>query len=274
MAKTQVPSNEKMQSSERASSLGSTYLTTDYFLATNLPGYVNSLYKELTEISPNNARIMCNYIEAEKVEINIKESTKTDKIKKLCWLSRYLNHKSFNNMTKQDVVNYLNSVRRPESEDPGHRSIGTYNGIRIVLLKFFRWLYNPDEPDHRKRATSPCMKGIKELRRKERSPYQPEDMWKSEDHEIFLKYCNVPRDRCWHAMANDTSARPHELLNLKIKDVIFKKSNNGIQYAEIHVPGKTTSHTLPLIASIPYVKEWSNVHPICQQSGSSRFSYQ
>ena len=174
MAKTQVPSNEKMQSSERASSLGSTYLTTDYFLATNLPGYVNRLYKELTEISPNNARIICNYIEAEKVEINIKESTKTDKIKKLCWLSRYLNHKSFNNMTKQDVVNYLDSVRRPESEDPGHRSIGTYNGIRIVLLKFFRWLYNPDEPDHRKRATPPCMNGIKELRRKERSPYRYE----------------------------------------------------------------------------------------------------
>jgi len=79
-------------------------------------------------------------------------------------------------------------------------------------------------------------------------------MWKSEDHEIFLKYCNVPRDRCWHAMANDTSARPHELLNLKIKDVVFKKSNNGIQYAEIHVSGKTTSRTLPLIRSIPYVR--------------------
>jgi integrase len=112
-----------------------------------------------------------------------------------------------------------------------------------VLLKFFRWLYNPDEPDHRKRNTQPCMNGIKELRRKERSPYRPEDMWKSEDHEIFLKYSNVPRDRCWHAMANDTSARPHELLNLKIKDVIFKKSNNGIQYAEIHVSGKTTSNS-------------------------------
>jgi hypothetical protein len=122
-------------------------------------------------------------------------------------------------------------------------------------------LYNPDEPDHRKRTTPPCMNGIKELRRKERSPYRPEDMWKPEDHEIFLRYCNVPRDRCWHTMANDTSASPHKLLNLKIKDVIFKKSNNRIQYAEIHVSGKTTSRTLPLIVGIPYVMEWPNVHP-------------
>ena len=36
-------------------------------------------------------------------------------------------------------------------------------------------------------------------------------------------------------MANDTSARPHELLNLKIKDVKFKITPNGIQYAEILV---------------------------------------
>jgi integrase len=225
-------------------------LTLGASLTDKLSRYVSRIYRELAEINPENARIIYEYIEAEKLEINIKESTKADKIKKLCWLSRYLNHKSFKNMTKQDVVNYLDSIRKPDSEDPGHRSIGTYNGIRMVLLKFFRWLYNPDEQDHRKRTTPPCMNGIKELPRKEKSPYRPEDMWKSEDHAIFLKYCNVPRDRCWHAMANDTSARPHELLRLKIKDIIFKKSNNGIQYAEIHVSGKTTSRTLPLITSL------------------------
>jgi len=117
MVETQVSSSEK-PSSERASSLGSTCLTSDYFLNTNLPGYVNRLYRELSEVNPYNAKIIHNYIEAEKVEINIKESTKADKIKKLCWLSRYLNHKSFNNMTKQDIVNYLDSIRKPDSEDP------------------------------------------------------------------------------------------------------------------------------------------------------------
>jgi hypothetical protein len=72
-------------------------------------------------------------------------------------------------------------------------------------------------------------------------------------------------------MANDTFARPHELLNLKISDVIFKKSNNGIQYAEIHVSGKTTSRTLPLIAGIPYVKEWLNVHPFANNPEAPLF---
>ena len=100
------------------------------------------------------------------------------------------------------------------------------------------------------------MIGVKALPRKEKSPYHPQDVWRQEDHTIFLKYCYVPRDRCSHAMIHDTSARPHEILNLKIKDVVFKLSSNGTQYAEVHVSGKTTARTLPLITSIPYVKEW------------------
>jgi hypothetical protein len=62
-------------------------------------------------------------------------------------------------------------------------------------------------------------------------------------------------------MANDTSARPGELLNLKISDIVFKISDSGIQYAEIVVSGKTKSRTLPLITSIPYLKEWLQNHP-------------
>jgi hypothetical protein len=63
-------------------------------------------------------------------------------------------------------------------------------------------------------------------------------------------------------MVHDTSARPHELLKLEIKDVQFKLSVNGIQYAEIHVSGKTHDRTLPLIDSIPHVKEWLEAHPM------------
>ena len=80
-----------------------------------------------------------------------------------------------------------------------------------------------------------CMQGIKQLSRKESFPYKPSDLWTSEDHALFLKYCPKKRDKCYHAMANDTSCRLHELLSLKIKDIKFKISLSGIQYAEVHV---------------------------------------
>jgi integrase len=63
-------------------------------------------------------------------------------------------------------------------------------------------------------------------------------------------------------MANDMSARPHEILNLKIKDILFKVTEEGNQYAEVLITGgKTRPRTLPLIDSIPYIKEWIDDHP-------------
>ena len=212
--------------------------------------------------SSKNAEIICDYITAEQIEMNITESTKEGKIKCLAWLSSFHSHKSFSSMTKQDILSYLNSLRKSESIDPTHKWIGSYNARQMIFLKFFRWLYNQDEPDIRKRITPSCMQGIKRLTRKERSPYKPSDLWTDEEHELFLRYCPSNRDRAFHAMANDTSARPHELLNLKIKDIVFKRAANGIQYAEVLVCGKTKSRTLPLISSIPYVKEWLQEHPL------------
>jgi len=58
------------------------------------------------------------------------------------------------------------------------------------------------------------------------------------------------------------SARPHEILNLKIKDIVFNVTEDGIQYAEVLITGgKTKPRTIPLIDSIPYVKEWIHNHP-------------
>ncbi len=63
-------------------------------------------------------------------------------------------------------------------------------------------------------------------------------------------------------MVLDTSARPHELLNLRIEDIQFKIStDDSKQYAEITINGKTGQRTVPLINSIPYVKEWLLDHP-------------
>ncbi len=234
--------------------------------------YISKMLNELLLENPINAEIICNYIIAEQNEINIKESTKETKIKRIIHLSKFFdNKKIFYNMMKEDILDYLNNLRKPFSIDPTHKSIGTWNARQMLFLKFFRWLYNPNEPDIKKRETPKCMKGIKQLPRKELSSYEPDDMWTTEEHSIFLKYCPSIRDKCYHSMTLDTSARPHELLNLKIKDVKFKVSSEGIQYAEITVNGKTGSRTLPLIDSIPYIKEWILNHPEGQNLDSWLF---
>jgi integrase len=225
--------------------------------------YFRNVLQKLVNENIDNASLVCDYILAEITEINIKPMTKEGKIKILVWLSRFHQNKSFMDMTKTDIISYLNSSRKAISDDPSQKWIGTYNGRQMILLKFFRWLYHSDEPDQRKRITPPCMQGIKRLPKKEKTPYRPSDIWDSREHAIFLKYCPDKRDRCYHAMANDTSARPHEILGLKISDIKFNITSEGIQYAEVQIrDGKTGPRVVPLIDSIPYLKEWINDHPV------------
>ena len=233
--------------------------------------YFNKILKNLVEANPTNAKTIYDYIIAEQTELNIKDSTKEGKIKILVWLSKFFENKSFKEMTKQDVLEYLNNLRKPTAEDPANRWIGTYNGRQMILLKFFRWLYYPDE-DYRKRLTPNCMQGVRKLPRKEKTSYKPSDIWEAREHAVFLRYCPYKRDRCYHALANDMSARPHEILNLKVKDIKFSVTDEGIHYAEVRITqGKTGPRTVPLIDSLPFVKEWLEEHPKGNASDSYIF---
>jgi integrase/recombinase XerD len=89
---------------------------------------------------------------------------------------------------------------------------------------------------------------IKQLKRKEISCYAPTDLWSHADDLVFQKWVTNKRDRCYHIMSRDLSARPHEILNLKIKDIVFKVAGNK-QYALVN--GKTGSRHVPLIHCIP-----------------------
>ena len=231
--------------------------------------YFNSALKKLSRENPNNARLICDYILTEQTEFNIKESTKEGKIKILVWLSNFHNGKNFIDMTKQDILKYLNNLRKSSEEDTSHKWIGSYNGRQAVFLKFFKWLYQSNELDYRKRNIPECMQGIKKLNRKEKTPYRSSDIWNSKEHSLFLKYCPNKRDRCYHAMAIDTSARPHAILNIKIKDIKFYITEEGKQYAEVKITNdKTGPRTVPLIDSIPHLKEWISDHPYGSNQGS------
>jgi hypothetical protein len=91
--------------------------------------------------------------------------------------------------------------------------------------------------------------------RKEKTSYKPSDIWEVRKHTVFLKYCPYKRDRCYHALANDMSARPHEIMNLKFKEIKFNVTDKGIHYAEVRISqGKTGPRSIILIDSLPFLK--------------------
>ena len=225
-----------------------------------LPFYCFSLLHKVLSANKENALTICDYILTLNSEINPSELYRKDIIILLCKFSIFFKTKLFKEITREDVLSFLDSFRKIESVNPLHKWIGTYNLYRIQLMRFFKWLYYPDiEQD--KRPKPSVIENISQLKRKEKSIYKPTDLWTPEDDSLFLKYCPNPRDRCYHAMSRDSAARPHELLKLKIKDVVFKLTPDKKQYAEILVNGKTGTRHIPLIDSIPYIKDWISQHP-------------
>ncbi len=233
--------------------------------------YFRTILRKLRENNQENADTICKHILTEEAEFNIKNSTKEGKIKILVWLSNFYDDKKrYQDMTKEDVLAYLNKLRKPQ--DQGNGWINSYNNRQMVFLKFFKWLYNQDEPDVTKRTTPYCMIGVKRITKREKTSYRPSDIWDERDVSVFLKYCPNKRDRCYYAMAFDMSARPHEILSLRIKDIKFCVTDNNKQYVEVKIPdGKTGSRITVLIDSIPYLKEWLLEHPHSSNSDAYIF---
>lgn len=226
---------------------------------------LNLLCKKVFPYSPANAKTISDYVLALRAEINAADHYRTDIIQLLTTFSIFFkNQKTFEEISRDDLLAFLDSFRKPESVDPLHRWIGTYNVYRIHLMRFFKWLYSPDI-EQKQRSKPAIIVNIPELKRKEKSVYKPTDLWTEEDDSLFLKYCSSPRDRCYHAMSRDSAARPYELLKLRIRDIVFKIAPDKKHYAEMVVNGETGSRSIPLIYSIPYLKDWIRQHP---QSGN------
>lgn len=177
------------------------------------------LYR-LIQSSGSNAQTIVDYVNSVRNELSVSPSYERNNVKSLAYLSKFHKNKKFKAMDKHDILLFLNSKRKSDHEDPLHSWIATYNLYIVTLGRFFKWLYHPRlSPNER---VKPSCIDIPKLKRKEQSVYKPTDMWTQDDDLLFLKYCPSKRDRCYHAISRDSSCRPHELLKLKIKDVVFK----------------------------------------------------
>ncbi|MFZ0896313.1 MAG: zinc ribbon domain-containing protein [Candidatus Nitrosopolaris sp.] len=219
--------------------------------------------KRFTKLSEDNALTVGYYIISMKSESNsLSDNYRRSIIKVLTMFSIFCKNKRFDDVTRQDLLSFLDTFRKPESIDPMHMWVGTYNVYRTNLIQFFRWLYYPDIAA-KDRTTKPLhvIENISRLKRREVSIYKPSDLWTPDDDRLFLKFCPSKRISCYHMISRDLSGRPHEILKLKIREIFFKTTDDR-QYAEVLVNGKTGSRHIPLINSIPFVKDYlDHEHP-------------
>ena len=72
------------------------------------------------DIKTQNQKIIDDYFEARKTETNLANSTQVVINSTLNRLSKYIN-KSFIDISRNDLVSFLNTLRKNETDDPNHK---------------------------------------------------------------------------------------------------------------------------------------------------------
>src|SRR5215211_7156628 len=140
-------------------------------------GIPNNFNKSLRMLSEDHIKIIISYITALNTEIHLSTNYRKDIIQLLTKFSKShadnINKYNFDfkEVTRKDVINFLDNLRKTDTKDPYHKWIGTYNIYRVHLLRFFKWLHAPHvEPS--KRPKPAVVENIPKLRRKEMSHYK------------------------------------------------------------------------------------------------------
>ena len=119
-------------------------LATEGFTTTK---YCELVLRDRTRLSKENALKVCDYIIDMKREINPSLNTIRTTIQFFSGLCKCVcvdhnnnKQKRFEEMTRDDILLFLDQCRKLEDDDPMHKWINTYNSKRSVLFRFFKWL--------------------------------------------------------------------------------------------------------------------------------------
>ena len=148
-----------------------------------LPLYVENWLRIKT--SNENALTISEYALSLRREINPSQNYTKIQIQALVELSEYLNQKPFKELTRHNVLSFLDKFRKTEDRDPLHKWIGTYNLKHEILRQFFTWLNDPNT-ERNQRSRPKIMENIPKFKRKEVSIYKPTDLWTGEMIYSFL----------------------------------------------------------------------------------------
>jgi integrase len=187
--------------------------------------------------------------------------------------------KSLDEITQsQDITDYLmaikmkNDITKKEKNQydlNDEKWKTTWNDYFERLNYFFRWYFSCHKKgefiDEENWDTPEFMK-IKKKKINKENKYDSIEIWSKEELLSIIEYEDDIRNKAIITLLWDLNARNHEVVRMKIKNVVFKD-----RYAEGEIPyyTKTGSREVLLRASFPYVRDWLNLHPLKNQINAS-----
>jgi integrase len=155
-------------------------------------------------------------------------------------IARWLK-KPFKDATKEDILKIVQKVELSDYSD------WTKHDYKAMLRIFYRWLRGTEDyPEE--------VRWIRSGRR--RKKMLPEELLTEDEVKRLAEAAKNPRDRAFILVLYESGCRIGEILTLKIKNVQFDDYG-----AVLMVSGKTGDRRVRIIASVPALASWLDIHP-------------
>jgi integrase/recombinase XerD len=152
----------------------------------------------------------------------------------------------------EQIISFLDTKIKSESEDPDRRWITTWNDYLVHIKLFLRWLHNCASKNNGESSQSarmsdsdcetPLAARIKKKKTKRESPYSGTEIWDREELFTIIKYEPEIRNKAILALLWDLDARNHEITSLKIGNIRLRE-----RYAEGEIPYNTKTGGGPIL---------------------------
>jgi len=155
--------------------------------------------------------------------------------------------KPFRECSKEDIAYYNNYI-----ED--NYSLTTQMLRKSILKLFFKVVYGNNEyyPDAVRWIK---LKVSKDKQRKEEQLSYDQFLTEVEI-KLLIDTANTIQKKAFIAVGYETGARPEEMLNIRIKDILFDSKG-----AKVILRGKTVERVTRVIAYVSLLKQWLSIHP-------------
>jgi integrase len=157
-------------------------------------------------------------------------------------------NKPYKELTKEDMVKWVAQIK-------AHYAESTVATFKVLVKRFIKWTHYGS--DKNKKDYPQSVAWIEtESRKKLADRIQRKTIISHEDLMRLLNSVKTLRDRALLFCLYESACRAGEILSLKINDIELNQ-----QYAVIAVEGKTGRRRIPLVISVPDLKQWLDKHP-------------
>ncbi len=154
----------------------------------------------------------------------------------------------FRDATKEDIKRFVDYLEH------NNYTLSTQYTYKSIIKKFYKVVYGKNE--YYPEVVAWIKNKVSKDKRMKEEQLSYEQFLTEGEVKLLIDTANTIQRRAFIAVAYETGARPEELLNIKVKDILFDSKG-----AKVILRGKTVERVTRVIAYVSLLRQWLSIYP-------------